>query len=55
MGRRLRGGDRWNHLATTALVKDYNGFDFQKDFPAVYRYAQLSHSSAETVILTASP
>ena len=28
---------RWNHIATTALVKDYKGFNFERDFPNVYR------------------
>lgn len=28
---------RWNDLATTRLVKDFNGFDFEHDFPSVYR------------------
>ena len=30
---------RWNHLATSYLLKDVNGIDFAKDFPSVYRYA----------------
>ena len=28
---------RWNDLAATRLVKDFNGFDFERDFPSVYR------------------
>ncbi|KAI0750282.1 glutathione S-transferase [Daedaleopsis nitida] len=28
----------WNHLATTRLVKDFEGFDFEKNFPAVYKW-----------------
>ena len=29
---------RWNEIAVNNLVKDFNGFDFEKDFPAVYKW-----------------
>ena len=31
-------GSRWNEVATTRFVKDIDGFDFAKDFPAVYKW-----------------
>lgn len=27
----------WTNLAITLTVADYNGFNLEKDFPAVYR------------------
>ena len=36
---------RWNHIAFSKLVRGYNGFDLQKDFPAVYRYGLFSPPS----------
>ena len=32
---------RWNHLAVTRLVSDFEGFDFPKDFPHAYRCVQM--------------
>ncbi|KAI0670748.1 glutathione S-transferase [Trametes maxima] len=29
---------RWNVSATTVLLKDYHGFDLEKDFPSVYKW-----------------
>ena len=45
---------RWNHLATIALVKDYNGFDLEKDFPAVYRWV-FSLKSELTMLNMCTP
>ncbi|RPD63872.1 glutathione S-transferase C-terminal-like protein [Lentinus tigrinus ALCF2SS1-6] len=28
----------WNHAAFACLVKDYDGFDLEKDFPSVHRW-----------------
>ncbi|KAI1792061.1 glutathione S-transferase C-terminal-like protein [Ganoderma leucocontextum] len=28
----------WNDVASSRVVKDFNGFDFEKDFPSVYRW-----------------
>lgn len=29
--------ERWTNLAITLTVVDYNGFNFEKDFPSVFR------------------
>lgn len=29
--------ESWNELAITMLVNDYNGFNFERDFPSVYK------------------
>ncbi|RPD78279.1 glutathione S-transferase [Lentinus tigrinus ALCF2SS1-7] len=29
---------KWNHAAFACLVKDYDGFDLEKDFPSVHRW-----------------
>ncbi|KAI0761930.1 glutathione S-transferase C-terminal-like protein [Trametes elegans] len=41
----------WNTSATTLLLKDYPGFDLEKDFPAVYRWhtALLNRESVKKV------
>ena len=38
---------RWNHLATTFFLKDFNDFNFEKDFPSVSKYV-LSITPADS-------
>ena len=43
---------RWNEIAVNNLVKDFNGFDFEKDFPAVYkRHKALTQRPAVEKVL----
>lgn len=44
--------ESWNELAITVLVNDYNGFNFEKDFPSVYK--SVFESSSVFVLLTQS-
>ena len=44
---------RWNHLAVTRLVNEFEVFDFRKDFPHVYRYVAPPISEHIEFILTA--
>lgn len=39
----------WNELAVGGLIKDYKGFNFEKDFPSAFRY--VTNSDLAVVLL----
>lgn len=44
--------NRWNELAVGVLIKDYKGFNFEKDFPSAFRY--VTNSDLVVVLLLTS-